>query len=146
MLSLTRKRDESVKVGSDLLEVVHITNSAVHMKIEAENGSVRVIRVVIGNCFALGRGEVIVFSANKNLVRMGFDFPQDISIMRLELIEKSASNYPAAGTNILILPQNNLPIINVKHKLQTLKLLSKFSPKKLSSTLDDIARDLMKIA
>ena len=146
MLSLTRKRDESVKVGSDLLKVTHITNSAVHIEIEAEDSSVRVIRAVISNCFSLGNGEVTVFSANKNTVKMGFDFPKNVSIMRSELIGKSAGNCPTGGTNILILPQKNLSITNVKHKLQTLKLLSKFSPKKLSSTLDDIARDLMKIA
>jgi sRNA-binding carbon storage regulator CsrA len=146
MLSLTRKRDESVKVGSDLLKVAHITNSAVHIEIEAKDGSVIVVRVVIGNSFALEKGEVIVFSANKGTVRMGFAFPQDVSIMRSELIEKSASNCLTDRTNILILSQNNPSIINVKHKLQTLQLLSKFSPKKLASTLDDIARDLMKIA
>ncbi len=151
MLSLSRKRLQSILVGSDLLEVLHITSSAVHVEIQSSNGSFDTIRLIEGDSFCLGEGEVFVHSIHKKLIRFGFDYPNHISIMRTELMNKSPEIKFNQTKNIVQLPQvirrGSTSMVNDKNrKLEVLKLLAKFSPDDLSLTLDDIAKDIRNIA
>lgn len=151
MLSLSRKRMQSILVGSDLLEILHITSSAVHVEIQSSNGSFDIIRLIEGDSFCLGDGEVLVHSLSKNSVRLGFDYPNHISIMRTELMNKSPERKFNKTKNIVQLPQvirrGSPSTVNDKNrKLEVLKLLAKFSPDDLSSTLEGIANDIKNIA
>ncbi|PKI16689.1 carbon storage regulator [Colwellia sp. 12G3] len=138
-------------VGTDLLEVVHITMSAVHVEIQSSNGSVVTIRLIEGDSFYLGEGEVFVYSISKNSARLGFDYPKNISIMRTELLSKTPECKTNKTINVIKLPQvlrRGTPnMVNDKNrKLEVLKLLAKFSPDDLSSTLEGIANDIKNIA
>jgi len=151
MLSLSRKRLQSILVGSDLLEVVHITTSAVHVNIQLKEGSFKTVRLIEGDPFSLGEGEIFVYSIGKNLVRFGFDYPNHVSIMRTEILSKIPEQKLVQTKNVVELPQvirrgHNNTIFDKKRKLEVLFLLSKFSPDELSSTLDSIANDLRNIA
>jgi sRNA-binding carbon storage regulator CsrA len=151
MLSLSRKRMQSILVGLDLLEVLHITSSAVHIEIQSSNGSFDTIRLIEGDSFFLGEGEIFVHSIRKNLIRFGFDYPNHISIMRTELMNKSPDRKFNHRQNVVQLP----PVIRIgssstvndkNRKLEVLTLLAKFSPDDLSSTLEGIANDIKHIA
>jgi len=151
MLSLSRKRLESIMVGSDLLEIVHITMSAVHVKIQSSNRSVVTVRLIEGDSFFLGEGEVFVYSISKNSARLGFDYPKHISIMRTELLSKTPECKSNKTMNVIKLPQlkrrePSSGVIDKNRKLEVLELLSKFSPDELSSTLKGIANDIKNIA
>ena len=151
MLLLSRKRLQSILVGSDLLEVLHITSSAVHDEIQSSNGSFDTIRLIEGDSFCLGDGEILVHSLSKNSVRLGFDYPNHISIMRTVLMNKSPERKFNQTKNIVQLPQvirrgSSITINDKNRKLEVLSLLAKFSPDELSLTLDDIAKDIRNIA
>ncbi len=151
MLSLSRKRLQSILVGTDLLEVLHITSSAVHVEILSSNGSFDTIRLIEGDSFFLGEGEVFVHSIRKNLIRFGFDYPNHISIMRTELMNSSPERKFNQTKNVVQLPQvikrdSSCTVNDKNRKLEVLKLLAKFSPDDLSSTLEGIANDIKNIA
>jgi sRNA-binding carbon storage regulator CsrA len=151
MLSLSRKRLESILIGSDLLEVVHIMNSAVHVDIHLQEGLIKTVRLIEGDTFSLGEGEVFVHSIAKNIVRFGFDYPSHISIMRTEILSRIPSNKFTKIKGVIELPQltkteDTNTVFSKKRKIEVLELLSKFSPKKLSYTIDSIADELRNIA
>jgi sRNA-binding carbon storage regulator CsrA len=151
MLSLSRKRMQSILVGLDLLEVLHITSSAVHVEIQSSNGTFDTIRLIEGDSLCLGDGEILVHSISKSSVHLGFDYPNHISIMRTELMNKSPERKFIQTKNVVQLPQvikiDSSSTVNDKNrKLEVLKLLAKFSPDDLSSTLEGIANDIKNIA
>ena len=150
MLSLSRKRLQSILIGSNLLEVVHIMNSAVHVDIHLQEGLTKTVRFIEGDSFNLGEGEVFVHSIAKNVVRFGFDYPSHISIMRTEILRKAPEQKLVQPQNVIELPQltkneDANTVFNKKRKIEVLELLLKFSPKKLSFTIDSITDDIRNI-
>jgi len=126
-------------------------NSAVHVDIHLKEGLTKTVRLIEGDTFSLGEGEVFVHSISKNIVRFGFDYPSHISIMRTEILRKISGNKFTKIKDIVELPQvtkteDANTVFSKKRKIEVLELLSKFSPEKLSFTIDSIADDIRNIA
>jgi sRNA-binding carbon storage regulator CsrA len=151
MLSLSRKRAQSILIGVDLLKVIHIMKSGVHVDIHLEEGVTKTVRLIEGDSFSLREGKVYIHAIGKNLVRFGFDYPEHISIMRTEILRKTPEQKLVKPQNVVELPQvtkneDANTVFSKKRKIEVLELLSKFSPKKLSYTIDSIADDIRNIA
>jgi sRNA-binding carbon storage regulator CsrA len=151
MLSLSRKRAQSILIGPDLLKVIHIMKSGVHVDIQLTEGVTKTVRLTVGDSFSLREGEVYIHAIGKNLVRFGFDYPEHISIMRTEILRKTPEQKLVQSQNfvellLLTKTEDTNTVFNKKRKIEVLELLSKFSPKKLSLTIDSIADDIRNIA
>jgi sRNA-binding carbon storage regulator CsrA len=48
MLSLSRKSAQSILIGSDLLKVIHIMKSGVHVDIHLQEGVRKTVRLIEG--------------------------------------------------------------------------------------------------
>jgi sRNA-binding carbon storage regulator CsrA len=94
---------------------------------------------------------VYIHAIGKNLVRFGFDYPEHISIMRTEILRKTPEQKSVQSQSLVELPlltktEDTNTVFNKKRKIEVLELLSKFSPEKLSFTIDSIAEDIRNIA
>ena len=88
MLTIDRKKGESVFIGDDELKVkeVHSDNVIVEFKKQ-------IYRVRSGQSVSVGRVELFMFKRFNDKVRLGFDGPRELYILRKELYDKSSTKY-----------------------------------------------------
>lgn len=80
-LLLTRKSQESVQVDDKLFEVLRVGSAEIIARVGANTRKLRINETWrdIGECF------VTVVSINKGYVKLAFDAPRSVTIMRTEL-------------------------------------------------------------
>lgn len=151
MLVLARRRSESVYVGEQVINVVMITASAVFVELIENGESVSIKRLKLGYELQLNKGRVVVSFIGHSVVRFMFDVPEEIEILRSELKEEIQKNsYLNHSKNLVVASElcvnEGVKIDEIEKKVMLLELLSHAAPDSIAKTLNNIARDLLKVA
>ena len=151
MLVLARKRSESVHIGEQIVNVVMITASAVFVELIEGGESVALKRIKLGQELELKEGRLIVSMIGHSIVRFMFDVPENVEILRNELKEEVMKNsFVNKPKNLVVASElcvdEPTKIDDLEKKVMVLELLSHAAPDSVAKTLNQIARDLLKVA
>jgi len=151
MLVLARRRSESVHVGEQIVNVVMITASAVFVELIEGGESVALKRIKLGQELELKEGRLIVSMIGHSIVRFMFDVPENVEILRNELKEEVMKNsFVNKPKNLVVASElcvdEPTKIDDLEKKVMVLELLSHAAPDSVAKTLNQIARDLLKVA